>query len=548
MPRRRVLTQDELALLLALPRTGEELARHWTMGDPDIALVQGRRGDPNRLGFALQLCAFRHPGRLLRPGEVVAHEAVAFVAEQIGVGPEVLGEYAARGQTRREQLGDLREALGYAAFSPLLRREMQAWLLPVALTTTSGERVAATFLDELRRRQVLAPGPTVIERIVAAAVLGAERHVARQLTGGLTDEQAAKLDDLLAIKPGTRLSRLAWCRLPPGVPGHRAIGRVLDQRDHLLAVRLDATVTEGVHPERLRQLAREGARLTAQHLAALSLERRRAILVATVLDTAVRLTDDAVGLFDRLMGRLFVRAERREEAALVRDKRAINDKVRLLARLGDALIAARDENRDPLAAVAGVIGWEDLAASVAEAKRLVRADGSGRADLVARGHAVVRAVGPRLLAALEFRSTPATRPVLAGVEALRAFYASGKRAWPKNAPVDFVPKAWRRAVVTKEGVTGAPTRSASSTSCATGCAPATSGSRARATTARSRTSFCQGRSSPRCARPAPCRLRCRRTPAPTLTSDARSWPGAWPRWRTRRAAARSRTCASRAAC
>jgi type 1 fimbriae regulatory protein FimB len=57
-----------------------------------------------------------------------------------------------------------------------------------------------------------------------------------------------------------------------------------------------------------------------------------------VLDTAARLTDDGVGLFDRAAGRMFRRAEAREENAVLRDARAVNDKVRLFAKLGAALI------------------------------------------------------------------------------------------------------------------------------------------------------------------------------------------------------------------
>ena len=114
----------------------------------------------------------------------------------------------------------------------------------------------------------------------------------------------------------------------------------------LRAIGLDPACAEGVHPERLRKLAREGERFTAQHLRALSLLRRRATLVATVLDTTARLTDDGIGLFDRAVGRMFRRAEAREEDAVLRDARAANDKVRLFAKLGAALIAAKEGDAD----------------------------------------------------------------------------------------------------------------------------------------------------------------------------------------------------------
>lgn len=452
MPRRKVLSEEDLASLLALPTSEEDLTRHWTLGDDDIALIKQRRGEENRLGFGMQLCAYRCPGRLLRPGEVIGHDTIAFVGDQLGIEVGALATYAARQQTRRDQLGDLRDAYGYQTFTPEIRREMAAWLLPIALATTDGFRVATVFLDELRRRRVLLPGATVIERIVAASMFGAERNVARQLTAGLSADQLAGLDALLSIRAGSRLSTIAWARQPPGAPGHRAIDRVLEQRAHLLSLRLDPAVAEGVHPERTRQLSREGARLSAQHLAALSVSRRRAVLVATVLDTVVRLTDDAVGLFDRLMGRVFLRAERREEAALIRDRRAINDKVRMLARLGDTLIAAKVSGSDPIPEIGRVIGWEELATSVAEAKRLVRTDGPDRSAIVARGHTVLRAVGPRLLESLTFRALPASSGVLAGIEALRCYYAGGRRLWPKEATLAFVPKPWQATVVTSAGI------------------------------------------------------------------------------------------------
>ena len=108
MPRRRALTEAQLGALLALPTDEADLVRHWTLGADDLAAIGRRRGDHNQLGFALQLCALRYPGRLLRPGEAIPEPALRFVADQLGVEPEALIAYAARLQTRYEQLGGLR--------------------------------------------------------------------------------------------------------------------------------------------------------------------------------------------------------------------------------------------------------------------------------------------------------------------------------------------------------------------------------------------------------------------------------------------------------
>ena len=102
MPRRRVLTDAQLDNLLALPTTEPDLIGHWTLDAADGVAIVRRRGGPNRLGYALQLCAFRYPGRLLRPGEALLQSALRFVADQINVTADELATYAARRRRPRD--------------------------------------------------------------------------------------------------------------------------------------------------------------------------------------------------------------------------------------------------------------------------------------------------------------------------------------------------------------------------------------------------------------------------------------------------------------
>ena len=68
MPRRNVLTARQSAALFDLPTDEPSLLRHYTLADDDIEHIRTRRRPENQIGFALQLCALRYPGRLLRPG------------------------------------------------------------------------------------------------------------------------------------------------------------------------------------------------------------------------------------------------------------------------------------------------------------------------------------------------------------------------------------------------------------------------------------------------------------------------------------------------
>lgn len=64
MPRRHILTDRQRSALFDLPTDEVDLLRHYTLADDDLEHIRARRRPSNRLGFAVQLCAFRYPGRL----------------------------------------------------------------------------------------------------------------------------------------------------------------------------------------------------------------------------------------------------------------------------------------------------------------------------------------------------------------------------------------------------------------------------------------------------------------------------------------------------
>ena len=132
MPRRRALTEAQLESLLALP---VDRSRPGPALDPEhsgLAVIERRRGDHNQLGFALQLCAFRYPGRLLRPGEIIPEPALRFVADQLRVGAERLPPTPPGCRPVASNLMGCATSSASACSRPGHSREMLAWLLPVA--------------------------------------------------------------------------------------------------------------------------------------------------------------------------------------------------------------------------------------------------------------------------------------------------------------------------------------------------------------------------------------------------------------------------------
>ena len=67
MPPRTLLSYEQRTRLFAIPTDAPEMTRHYVLDAHDLALVGARRRAGNWLGFAVQLCALRHPGRVLDP-------------------------------------------------------------------------------------------------------------------------------------------------------------------------------------------------------------------------------------------------------------------------------------------------------------------------------------------------------------------------------------------------------------------------------------------------------------------------------------------------
>ena len=135
MPRRSILSASERGSLLALPDTQDELIRHYTFNDNDLALIRQCRGDANRLGFAVQMSLLRYPGQGLTVDGAVPAPMLRWIARQLRIDPVCWPKYAERQETRREHLIELRAYLGLSPFGLGHYRQAVHGLTELALQT-----------------------------------------------------------------------------------------------------------------------------------------------------------------------------------------------------------------------------------------------------------------------------------------------------------------------------------------------------------------------------------------------------------------------------
>ena len=452
MARRSIFSATERDSLWALPESQDDLILHYSFTESDLSMIRQRRGDANRIGFAVQLCLLRYPGYALAGDMSVPNPVIQWIARQVQSDAAAWQQYGARDETRREHFQEIRVYLSLSAFGLPDFRKLVQYLADLAMQTDKGMVLATEALETLRRQRVILPAITVIERACAEAVTRANRRIYRALLEPLQPHHKRGLDNLLNVTPDTNVTWLMWLRQSPLRPNSRHMREHIERLKIFQSLALPDGIGRQIHQNRLLKMAREGAQMQPYDLAKFEDERRYATLVALSIEGMATVIDELIDLHDRIMIKLFSTAKNKHQEQFQKQGKAINDKVRLYSKVGRALVEAKESGGDPYAAIESVIPWAAFAQSVTDAAQLAQPATFDHLHLVGDHYSMLRRYTPELLDVLKLKAAPAAQAVMDAIDMVREMNATGSRKVPDDAPCAFVKARWKPLVITDEGI------------------------------------------------------------------------------------------------
>ena len=431
MASRRLVPASVREALLGIPSDIASLERNYLLAADDLDLIGTRRRPENRLGLALHIALLRHPGQGWHDDTEPPAPLVAWLAEQIEVPFPSLARYGSRGATRSNHRRLAVRHFGLRAFVPAhdMRTAMDL-AARAAFDTDDGRIILARLSGEIKAQRFVLPSADTLERIGLAGRARARRLSAQALNDALGDERKKALEAPLEHNPGIGRSRLTWLRTPPHSTSAPSMLALLERLTFVRAIALPRHLGDNIHPARRAQFAREGAVAPVNLLSDFGKRRRIASLAARMLELETTLTDAAIALFERLTGRLFTRSRNSQDRSWSASKTQAGRLIRLFGGAIDAMVRAREYDRDPFDVLDEEIGWDRLVASREEIAALGDLATQDPLSLATQRYAQLRRFAPAFLEAFEFDAPASGQGLQAAVTLLRELNRTGKRNLP----------------------------------------------------------------------------------------------------------------------
>jgi TnpA family transposase len=426
-----------------------QLARYFYLDDVDRGWISIRRGDHNRLGFALQLCTVRFLGAFLSDPTDVPSGVVKHLAVQLSIADSsCLKRYMNRSASHREHAGEIQHHLGYRDFNDQPEHfRLLRWLYTRAWL--SAERPTLLFdltTARLIQHKILLPGVTVLTRLIARVRDRASLRLWRVLAKLPSVNQRSRLETLLVVKEGARLSPLDRLRRAPTRISSPAMVDALNRLIEFRSLGVGRLDVARLPSGRVKTLARYAAAAWASSIVRMPPERRMATMVAFAHTFETVAQDDALDLLNQLITQCLNRAEKKGEQMRLRTIHDLDAAAKQLNVACKIILDTQYEDHKLRSTIFERVAREQLQQDSVTIDRLTRPADGHYYEFLLGNYSMIRQFFPLLLKTIQFEAAKTNHPVLKALWFLRDTEGQPKSVI-SAAPREVVNRAWQKLVI-----------------------------------------------------------------------------------------------------
>ncbi|EOD00688.1 transposase Tn3 family protein [Caldisalinibacter kiritimatiensis] len=136
---------------------------------------------------------------------------------------------------------------------------LQGEIFPHALENDNAINLMKIAISKLRKKNIILPGITVLEKAVNQARIKAEEHIFEIINNSLSKQQKLLMNILINGEDEEAVTKLGWLRSDNGFPSPRTFIETIDKLNEIRKLRLDLNIKR-LHRNRIRQLYRLGSK------------------------------------------------------------------------------------------------------------------------------------------------------------------------------------------------------------------------------------------------------------------------------------------------
>ena len=390
--------------------TSTQLAHYFHLDDLTKQLVRKRRGDYNRLGFAIQLCTVRFLGTFLVNPIDVPQGAVDYLASQLEIADvKCLLSYLSRPTTHWVHAQAIKKHYGYRDFSEQPGQwRLVRWLYQRAWL--GGESPSMMFdltTARLVEQKILLPGVTVLSRLISAVRERVAHRTWKTLSKLPSAKQIENLEALIVVEEKVRATPLEQLRKSPTRKSAPSLVNALNRLVTIRALGINKLDVGKIPPIRFKALSKTAFTLRAQAIARMPTQRRIATLVAWAYVMEAIAIDDALDVLNLLVKDILAKSQTDGKKNRLRTIKDLDAAALQLAIACRVLLNPATKDNLVREEVWQRLTPEQLSSAIADVEDIARPPEDNYYDELLKQWRSVRRFLPKLLSIIDFEGNRA---------------------------------------------------------------------------------------------------------------------------------------------
>jgi len=434
--------------LLPTDVTKKEILSFFHLDQRDIQFInQKARLYPYRIAMAIQIGSYRFIGRLQNFIDNTPAPIVNYLYRILNIDAHKYPfEYSDRIKTLSDHNKTVKEYLKIKNFPATCQQMIINYLVDQAPDPghyPSWIRLAENYL---RSNNYILPPNKALGRIILSARRNGLNSIIDQLWSQFTTETKCNLDKLLSNETDQGWNKYTNKRFYKA--SSKKVTEVLNSINDIRKLNLNSISFEGIHKNYIKFFAQRGIQMSSKQLNDQSEKSRYVLMVITLRNLLVELTDISIQMNDEIVSEVFLKGETKSNDHFRKNKKTVKSILSAFHFMSGTLMDGELSDSDKLKVIKEKIPEDKMEELNSKSATLNIPRGTEKLYFASNSYQKVQKYLPYLIETFKMSSVIKNDPLIEAAEYYLQRKNEGIGGIGEDAPIDFINReSWKKVIL-----------------------------------------------------------------------------------------------------